>query len=431
MKTLFMFDAHIIRQDPWSCCGPVSELIQTLYKYGADSTLWDGINPNILLTKFDTNIPLKNTVRLPIAVERTLRMFSTEWDDNAISVWCDLMQGKGIVAEIYRDILQYLASDYGIECFAYWGSNRTIRDFCHSVGLKSVAMELGPTRLPFRETRYCDFLGVNGDSHTRMIDWTKFEPLEFSRWRQSGGVRYLDGARDDAGYRPLTSRHADKLCRTTRPLALIAMQLDDDSNCLIHSEYGGMLEMIKSVVPKLVAAGWYVFVKPHPGAAPERNSGGARRRNVEGHENSRRFVADNFSENEVVWLDDVPASEYVSLLSKIDALISVNSSMGFEAMLAGKVAVTLGRAPYNVGGGLPTLDQLVSGEFDMKRYEDYSSRVCRLLVDYYLQPCTLLSSPTVLSRSILRNSVLVEALDNGGSAALTDAVKANPVGLVS
>lgn len=430
MRTLFMFDAHIVRQDPWSSRVHLGELCATLGRYGSDRALWNGIEPKVLLTKFTTSVPLPCAVRLPIGAERALRRFNVCWDRNAISAWCDLMRDEGQVAAIYRDILQYLVSTYGIECFAYWGSNRTIKNFCEAVGLKSVAMELGPTRSPFRETRYCDFAGVNGDSHSRELDWTAFDPLDLSVWRQMGGIRYDDGAREDAMMRPITSRHAERIYRSDKPLALIAMQLDDDSNCLIHSGYSGMEQMIRETVPKLVNAGWRVLVKPHPGAAPERNSG-ARKMNVEGHERSREFIRVNFSEDEVVWLDDVPVSEYVSLLAKSDALISVNSSMGFEAMLAGKIAVTLGNAPYNVANGLPTVDDLVSGKIDLARYRDYSQRVCRVMIDYYLQPSNLLSSPTALSRAILRNVELSDAYAQGGVAALTACVSRNPVGLIS
>ena len=431
MRTLFFFDAYIIRQNPWAFQPHLSTIFATISRYWKAESLWDGIEPRILLTNFKPSSPAPFAVRLPPDAERALREFSTVWDEHAVSAWCDLMQNKGVVAELYWGILQYLASKYGIECFAYWGSNHTVRRFCETFGLKSVAMELGPTRPPFRETRYCDFAGVNGDAHTRGVDWRRFAPMDLSLWRQSGGIRYQDGARTDAMRRPLTTRHAAKVYRTDRPLALVAMQLDDDSNCLIHSEYSGMLQMIKEVVPKLVGAGWRVLVKPHPGAAPERNAGGSRWMNVEGHEKSRLFISENFSENDVVWLDDVPVSEYVSLLARIDALVSVNSSMGFEAMLSGKIAVALGNAPYNVGGGLPTLDDLINGNIDMKSYCDYCARVGRLLLCHYLQPANLLSSPGTLSRAIRRNVLLADAYERGGMAALTEAVKANPVELIA
>jgi hypothetical protein len=96
-----------------------------------------------------------------------LAEFAVKWDDAAVSAWCDLMRGEGKIAELYWDVLEWLTNKYGIEGFAYWGSNHTVRKFCEANGLLSVAMELGPTRSPFFETRYCDFMGVNGDAMTR------------------------------------------------------------------------------------------------------------------------------------------------------------------------------------------------------------------------------------------------------------------------
>jgi hypothetical protein len=291
-------------------------------------------------------------------------------------------------------------------------------------------MELGPTRSPFRETRYCDFMGVNGDAMTCGLDPQAFRPLNLERWRRFGGVLYPDSRRQDAFFTPLTTQWAGKIYCRERPLALVIMQLDDDSNCLVHSRFSGMAEMISEVVPRLVDAGWQVLVKPHPGAAPGMNILKNRQQNVIGHENARAFIEARYPNGEAVWLDDVPVDEYVSLLGKIDVAISVNSSMGFEAMLAGKVAITLGNAPYNVKGGLPTLDDLVEGRIDRAAYDDYAARVATIMTKYYLQPKTLLSMPGVLSRAVSRNSILADAYASGGYDALTSAVVANPVELV-
>lgn len=429
MNVLFTFDLHTLRQDPWFSVGPVTQICQTLARYAGNPSLWNGIRPRVLLTKYVPDVPLSSAVRLPHAAEVALREFAVRWDDAAISAWCDLMRGEGKIAEIYWDVFQWLVGQYGVECFAYWGSNGTIRRFCESAGLHSVAMELGPTRPPFRETRYCDFMGVNGDAHTRQIDIARVPGMDLEKWRADGGVRYPSGSGDEAVHVPLTTRHARLIYRADRPCALLVLQLDDDSNCLVHSDYSGMREMVGEVLPKLVKAGWRVFVKPHPGAAPERNAGMSRWMNVEGHAKSREFVETNFRPEEVVWLDDVPAIEYTSLIDKMDLVVSVNSSMGFEAMLSGKVVVALGNAPYKLEGVLPSLDEAASGNFDRNAYHENASRVCNLLLNHYLQPADLLSNPSVLGGAIRRNVVLEDAWRHGADK-LTDAVLANPISLI-
>ena len=431
MRMIFAADLHTLRQNPWGYQAVTTELCTTCQKYRTNLPIWNGLEPLVAVTKHSvvgTNTPYLAT--LPRSVVYALADFAVRWDAAAIEAWCDLMRGRGAIAELYWDVLEFLARKYKPDGFAYWGTNHTILKFCEANGLRSVAMELGPTRSPFRETRYCDFMGVNGDAMTCGLDPQAFRPLNLERWRRFGGVLYPDKRRQDAFFTPLTTQWAGKIYRRERPLALVIMQLDDDSNCLVHSRFSGMAEMISEVVPQLVDAGWQVLVKPHPGAAPGMNILKNRQQNVIGHENARAFIETRYPDGEAVWIDDVPVDEYVSLLGKIDVAISVNSSMGFEAMLAGKVAITLGNAPYNVKGGLPTLDDLVEGRIDRAAYDDYAARVATIMTKYYLQPKTLLSMPGVLSRAVFRNSLLADAYAGGGYDALTSAVLANPVELV-
>lgn len=428
MKMLFAVDLHTIRENPWGYQAVTNALCETCQKYREHLPVWNGLRPRVVVTKHDvvgTNAPY--IVLLPNQVVEALTEFSFRWDDSAIEAWCDLMLGKGPIAELYWDVLEWLARTQGPDGFAYWGSNHTIKKFCEANGLQSVAMELGPTRPPFRETRYCDFMGVNGDSHSRVINPAKFKPLNLERWRCFGGIQYADGRRQDAFFTPLTTRWAEKIYRSHKPIALVIMQLDDDSNCLVHSSYSGMAQMTEEIVPKLVNAGWQVFVKPHPGAAPHMNQTSARQRNVVGHANAREFIESRYPSGEAVWLDDVPANEYVSLLHKIDAAISVNSSMGFEALLAGKIAITLGNAPYNIQSKLPTLDDLINGRIDREKYNNYASRVATIMLKHYLYPGNMLNSPSTLSFAINRNTLLADAYMRGGDDLLTDAVLDNPV----
>lgn len=432
MNIMFAVDMHTLRENPWGYHAVTTKLCTTCQKYRSHLPIWNGIKPHVLVTKHEvvgTNAPYVAT--LPESVMAALAEFAVKWDDAAVSAWCDLMRGEGKIAELYWDVLEWLTNKYGIEGFAYWGSNHTVRKFCEANGLLSVAMELGPTRSPFFETRYCDFMGVNGDAMTRGIDLSLFRPLNLDRWRRQGGVRYPDGRRQDASCTPLSTRWGMNIYHGGKPLALLILQLDDDSNCLIHSRFSGMAEMVEEVVPQLVGAGWQVLVKPHPGAAPGMNVRKNREQNVIGHQMARSFIEKNCSPDEAVWLDDVPSNEYVSLLAKIDVAISVNSSMGFEAMLAGKPAVALGKAPYNVKDGLPTLDDVVAHRIDMQAYGDYAARAATLLLKHYLYPQRLLDSPSLLSSAIIRNKMLAAAYVRGGNEVLSQLVRDNPVEMLS
>ena len=73
MNVLFTFDLHTLRQDPWSTVGPVTQIAQTLARYADNPSLWNGIRPRVLLTKYVPNAPLSSVVRLPHAAEVALR----------------------------------------------------------------------------------------------------------------------------------------------------------------------------------------------------------------------------------------------------------------------------------------------------------------------------------------------------------------------
>ena len=430
MKTLFAFDLHTVRQDPFAMERFNTEVFQCLKKFGGEKNLWGEFDPMLLLTKHQAAGRSNFIAQLPHTVEKELLSFATRWDDHAVAAWCDLMQGKGKISEIYFDILQYLVNQCKIEYFVYWGSNHTIKKFCDSIGIYSAAMELGPTRPPFRETRYCDFAGVNGDSHIRHVDIEQFEPINLASWRMSGGVSFEDGSMEDSVFRPLTTKYAERIYKKKYKTALVVLQLDDDSNCLIHSRYSGMLEMLQEVIPQCLAAGWQVLIKPHPGAAPERNQGKARWRNVQAHLDCRAYLEDCDQER-VVWLDDVPVNEYTSLLSKMDAVVSVNSSVGFEAILLEKIVVALGNAPYNIQNKLPNLSDLLADNIDKEKYRRWCGQTGNLLLNYYLASENILSNPVEISAALRRNLVLADAFRQDGYTKLTDIIKSNPINLVN
>lgn len=429
MKTLFLFDLHTVRQDPYAMERWDNEIFSTLKNFQKTQSVWNGIQPFQLLTKHELSNSCPWCISLPNTVRCELMKFMMRWDDDAVSLWCDLMKGKGKIAELYCDILQWLVNKYGIECFAYWGSNHTIKNFCDSSGIYSIAMEQGPTRVPFLETRYCDFAGVNGDSHSSMIDISRVPEMDTESWLQKRGLYFSQsGMRRDSIFTPITSRFSSEIYRADSPCVLIVMQLDDDSNCLIHSDYSGMEQMVREVAPSFLDAGWTVFIKPHPGAAPERNQGRARWKNVLAHEACRKFAGDNNTQGKkIFWLDDIIPQQYPSLLSKMDVILSVNSSVGFEAMLIGKIVVSLGRSPYNIQQQLPTIEQILNGSFDFPKYDSYRKRVCNFMLNYYLQSGNLLSDPAKLSASVLRNMALTDRYAYDNIEDFTDFILKNPI----
>ena len=420
MKTLFAFDLFPIRNS-LSCYNWVNEeFLGICSRSQGRSYEWGDVEPRLLVSKQCFDGANESVLLLPDNLREKLNGYCGVWNEDAVERWKQLMQGRGEAAETVCDALEYAHKRFSFDQVAYWGTNHTIRNFAVSLGVSSVAMELGPTRYPFEETRYCDFAGVNGDAFTVNLKLPDFKPMDLRRWRKEHGID--EGCGD--GYGQLTSAHASVINQHSKPLAVIALQLDDDANCLLYSEFKGMAEMVKSVVPKLVKAGWLVAVKPHPGANPSLGDAADRPMNIRAHQECRDFIAASFSENETFWLDDIAPACYKTMISKIDALICVNSSAGFEAMLAGRPVVVLGRAPFNMRG-LLTLDDLISG-YSGERYLDNVSRMANVMLNYYLYPKWHTQNPRMLGCALKRTMMLEEAAHRGSDHFL-DALLANPV----
>ena len=101
MKTLFAFDLHTVRQDPFAMERFNTEVFQCLKKFSGEKNLWGEFDPMLLLTKHQAAGRSNFIAQLPHVVEKELLSFATRWDDNAVAAWCELMQGEGKIAEIY------------------------------------------------------------------------------------------------------------------------------------------------------------------------------------------------------------------------------------------------------------------------------------------------------------------------------------------
>lgn len=418
MKTLFAFDLHPIRKSPFCYEWIQKEYLDLLYRYRRVPGAWGEIEPNLLLSKCEPSHGDDGIVTLPYGMRKELMRLCTPWGTEAKRVWADLMRGEGRISQLYFDILEYIHRRYGFDNYVYWGTNGAIRKFAESAGVRSMSLGLGVTRYPW-ESRYCDFDGGNGDAYSQKLDLSCFDPLDLERWN----AEQMKGASSVPGFAPLASRHAGEILRHDSPTAVIALQLDDDSNCIAHSDFSGMEQMVRSVVPQLVAAGWEVLVKPHPGAVLERCIDQDTLCNYLAHEACRKFITEEFPDR-TIWLDDIKPECYRTFLSSVDAVICVNSSVGFEAMLMGKPVVALGRAPYNIGSPLG-IDDLCNG-YDRDKYDDKARRIANLMLNYYLYPKKDMQNPRLLSAAMMRTVKLADA-DRKGPAALTEAVLANPV----
>lgn len=301
--------------------------------------------------------------------------FDADWNSKATEKWEGLLKGQGAISDYFVDVLKRVYNKFDFDVVVYWGTNGAVKAFSRDYGVPSIAMELGCTRVPFFESVYFDFQGVNGASYLHNFSLENFVPefsLEECRSLLPVSKKY-NKTFADGPYDYLDYSFANEIYSSVGKNVLIPLQLMDDVNVLVYSKYNSMLSFLKDVIPKLTAAGYKCFVKPHPGARH-------RYINKKDHEDSLVFC-NGYSD--VVWLNDfVNGKSLLSLYNKMDACAVINSSVGFEMMLFGKPVINFGTAPYTLGKQL-TLDDFISG-YDHYEYERNVEKIVNLLLFNYL-----------------------------------------------
>jgi hypothetical protein len=223
-------------------------------------------------------------------------------------IWAHTIRER--IPALEAEIGAALEAAGNVEALLLWTNCASAKAAARRLGIPTIHNELGPLRPPFyRSTAYFDFEGVNGDTDATRR-WHAF--LE-----EAENVPTL--ARDEL--QDLFMREKPKplsVVSKTHELG-IALQCPDDSNMMSFSNGFTNYEA--------VATGQRYFpgstlVRPHP-QRPEQFGG---------------FAVD--------WdTTDSP----LEFLKRVGSLLTVNSSLGFEAMLAGKPSFVLGDASFKTG----------------------------------------------------------------------------------
>lgn len=309
------------------------------------------------------------------------------WDRNSVAVWKDLMRGRGRVTELETKLLERAYEVFPFQTILTWGVNGAVAEFASIHGMRHVSLELGPTRNPFVETGHCDPFGVNGDSVlSRLPEGFRLPQLESERWLD----KFV--ARNGIEIPPV--HDIVKQARETgAKIALIPLQLADDANFLLHAEqYSSFVDFLDEVVPPLQAAGWTCIIRPHPG--------GTRAEYVKSdHDKCRQWQLAQ-DQTKVIWFDDaVTPAQQIGLLKHVDAVVSVNSSMAFEAMILGTAVVVTGRSSFALPGHMPELADLVASN-DLREILILQRRLAAFNLFHHLVPVGELFVPGQLMRRL-------------------------------
>lgn len=305
----------------------------------------------------------------------------TPWDQGGIASWLSLIDGAD-AASPFKELLAKIWHQFHFDVVLTWGENGIVSQFAKEWGATHIAMELGCTRAPYYASIVMDPFGTNGASlpsklHAQSLaDATNGSAISgyqallgYSADLESFAYEQFLGP-IDAAVRTLALRHGKKV-------AFLPLQLYDDANLLAHSPYGSLSEVLADAVPKLVQLGYFVIVKPHPDSRHRPNAS---------FENALARASVDAYRDDILWLDDNSAPvKNATLFAVSDVVVTVNSSVGFEALYHDKLVVVLGDALYKVQGVFPTLEDL-GLNFDIDAYLRRIGQLRSFMLEAYLVP---------------------------------------------
>ncbi|NUB28213.1 rhamnan synthesis F family protein [Azospirillum brasilense] len=325
----------------------------------------------------------KHLIRSTCSEESVFKGHMRPWESEGIPTWLDLMAGKGEVTERYLKVLRRIWSVFPFEIIVHWGENGAVTRFLDEHPVTRVAMELGCTRPPFFDSNVMDPYGVNGSGVTGRLTLDELRDIVGDRpMSRHEALHGFSQNLEVMGYVQQFQASSDDLSeRLPRErLVYLPLQLFDDANLLRFSPYNTPSDVVLDVVPRLAESGYKVIIKPHPASKYREGSsianGLARR--------ALRAWSDH-----IIWSDEPNPIPNARLFAMTDFVVTVNSSVGFEALYFDKPVVVLGDAVYKPKGLFPTLDTMLSGDFDQEAYLDGAGILRRFMLGGYLQPSSI------------------------------------------
>jgi hypothetical protein len=307
------------------------------------------------------------------------------WATEGLPVWSDLMAGTGEVSEQQIQMLRRIWNLFPFEVIVHWGENGAVTRFLDERPVTRIGMELGCTRPPFFNSIVMDPFGSNGSAVLPKLALNDIRDIvEDKPMSRHHALWCFSDSISAPGYQLQFERLPAELDLrwAGRKIAYLPLQLFDDANLIRFSPYGTLTDVVLDVVPRLCDAGFLTIIKPHPYS-----------RDRKGSEYELSMARQQLAPyaSSVVWCSEQTAISNVRLFSLADLVVTVNSSVGFEALYYDKTVVVLGDAVYKPHGVFPSLDNILSGEFDRESYLKAIAFLRRFVLGGYLQPLALRS----------------------------------------
>lgn len=356
MKVLMYIEPHPVRDSYEEFSGIGRFLVESMlaYKNAEDFELRVFSN-NSVIDILNLAIPSAGFIcERPTGVEsKHLESYKSAWREDTIQTWVDLTNGVGEVAHFYYSILQRIYSNFEFDAVVLWSENGAVRTFCRENGIIALHGELGPTRTPFQETMYFDPSGTNGNAAARSAPLPNLDVRDLPPATWLGMKSREENNPEGIGIidTPYTAVIDALALQVQHPYVYIPLQLADDLNTIKNSSFKGPKDFLEKILPKFLAQGLNIVIKPHPGSIH-------RPYNLI-EETKALSYAKSLGEGICILNRSTTITRALRLISQATYVCTINSSVGYEALLLGKTPIVLGDAYYDVGGLLKlSLDQL-------------------------------------------------------------------------
>ncbi|WP_294154118.1 hypothetical protein [uncultured Selenomonas sp.] len=378
-KLLFYIEPHPIR-NLFSCFLnlEVRILIRTLLEQLPDEYDLRIFSNDVMITMIQHDIPEASAVcfRPTESESRRIYEYLRQWGDAAIEERNELVLGTSDITKFYCHILARIHDElYEFDRILAWSDNGAVKQFAYERGIVALFAELGPTRRPYCPTLYFDHEGTNGFASISQTDVEDLEPMAVvphTVWSLAGNKRVYD---EPLTLRPAAKEKEAKLV-LKHPYIFVALQLADDLNTVLCSHYQRPVDFLQQIIKDFQGTEYDIVVKGHPGAA-------LRAYNLKAQKEAEELAE---KEAHVHFLaNDVDEMETISWYVHAAAVVSINSSLSFEALLSGKKSYVAGDAVYNLSGLMNyTPERILAGEAESNQLD----RMVSFLCGHYLHPAS-------------------------------------------
>ena len=390
MKILFYVEPHALRDSFNSHSHPYKIFLDICRQIKSQATneAFEDVDVRVFSNhilqelKFNDTLDMWPLILTPISTEqKKIEELATMWLPHGIKDWLELCtDSDSPITKFYIQILSRIKKDeFDFDTIVSWGQNQAIKTFSKVHNVQTIYLELSSMRPPFPRALLIDPVGVNGaasSTHLNIEHIRKhlndvpahiiFSALnnEFHQTKQTSNLF-------------MSKFHPAQLPEfgNDAPIALIPLQLADDANLLLYSDYQSIEDFTENTVDILTRHGWNVLIKPHPHAYLR---GGY----VE-HAQQSIIKKYNGHLNVKILHDEVAGNEYISLISAVDLIVTNNSSVGFEGLLCDTPCVTMGTACYSLLDGLPSLVEFLQADASTKeKYKKNGALIASYMLSF-------------------------------------------------